>query len=93
MNINLEVISIPALVTIIYVLIELIKYTLHYSEKFKRLIPITSVILGSALGIATYYLIPSILPTENLAIAIIIGGASGLTATGTNQIFKQLNNK
>lgn len=36
---------------------------------------------------------PSIIPAENVAVAIVIGGASGLSAAGTNQIVKQLNKK
>lgn len=42
-------------------------------------------------GIICFYFIPSIIPATNVIVAIIIGGASGLTATGTNQIFKQIN--
>lgn len=33
---------------------------------------------------------PVIIPAENLFMALIIGGASGLSATGANQIIKQL---
>ena len=49
--------------------------------------------LGIFSGIICYYFIPSIIPTENVIVAIIIGGASGLSATGTNQVIKQLTNK
>ena len=40
-----------------------------------------------------YYLVPGIVPADNVVVAIIVGGASGLTATGVNQIFKQLKDK
>lgn len=39
------------------------------------------------------YLVPGIVPADNVVVAIIVGGASGLTATGVNQIFKQLKDK
>ena len=42
-------------------------------------------------GIICFYFIPSIIPATNVVVAIIIGASSGLTATGTNQIFKQFN--
>ena len=41
-------------------------------------------------GVVAFYAVPQIIPAENVFVAIIIGGASGLTATGTNQAIKQL---
>ena len=45
------------------------------------------------LGLVAFYAVPSIIPATNVCVAILIGGASGLTATGTNQIIKQLGKK
>lgn len=90
MNNYLELISVPAIATIVYWTIEIIKYALHESEKFKRLIPLIAAILGSCLGIGCFYLMPDIVPATNVFVAFFIGAASGLTATGANQIFKQL---
>jgi len=89
-DINLEFLSIPAISLIVYILIEVIKYTVNQNEKFKKIIPLVSTLLGGALGIVAFYLAPDILPSDNLIVALVIGIASGLTATGTNQIFKQL---
>lgn len=89
----LELISVPAIATAVYVIIEVIKKATNENETFKRFIPLVSLLLGVVSGIICYYFIPSIIPAENIVIAIIIGGASGLTATGTNQIVKQLKNK
>jgi len=86
----LPLISIPAIATIVYWTIELIKYTTNNNEKFKRFIPITSVVIGAILGLICFYFIPNIVPSENVFVAILIGASSGLSATGTNQIFKQL---
>lgn len=86
----LELISVPAIATIVYWVINLIKYAVKDNEKFKRFIPLISAALGAILGLVAYYAVPSIIPAANVCVAILIGGASGLTATGTNQIIKQL---
>lgn len=86
----LELISVPAIAAVVYWLINLIKYTVGDNEKFKRFIPILATVLGAVCGVVCYFAIPSIVPAENLLVAIVIGGASGLTATGANQIIKQL---
>ena len=86
----LEVVSVPVIATIVYWVINLIKYTVNGSEKFKRLIPIISAVLGAGLGCVAFYIAPSIIVAGNVLMALIVGGASGLSATGTNQIIKQL---
>ncbi|MBE5740894.1 MAG: hypothetical protein E7349_08645 [Clostridiales bacterium] len=86
----LELISVPAIAAVVYWVIELIKYTVGGNEKFKRFIPLVSAALGIVCGVVCYFAIPTIIPAENLLVAIIIGAASGLAATGANQVFKQL---
>ena len=86
----LNLISVPAIATTVYLLIEVLKKAFNNNEKFLRLIPLFSLTIGVIAGIICFYFIPSIIPASNIVVAIIIGGASGLTATGTNQIVKQL---
>ena len=86
----LTLISVPAIATIVYWTIELIKYTLKDNEKFKRFIPITAAGLGVILGVTCFYFVPNIVPTDNVLVAIILGASSGLTAVGINQTIKQL---
>lgn len=88
MNNYLELISVPAIATIVYWIIEILKYTLGGVERFKRFIPIIACILGAVLGLVCYYAIPNIIPTNNVLVAIVIGASSGLTATGANQVIK-----
>lgn len=90
MEAYLELISVPAIAAVVYWVINLIKYAVGENEKFKRFIPIVAAVLGAICGVICYFVIPSIVPAENLLVAIVIGGASGLTATGANQVFKQL---
>ena len=89
----LELISVPAIATIVYWVINIIKYAVQDNEKFKRFIPLISAALGAVLGVVAFFALPNIIPASNVCIAILIGGASGLTATGTNQIIKQLGKK
>lgn len=86
----LQIISVPAIATIVYWTINLIKYAVKENEIFMRLIPLLSAAMGGILGIVCYYLIPEIISASNLLVAIISGGASGLSATGYNQIIKQI---
>lgn len=89
----LELISVPAIVTVVYALIEIIKKCVGENEKFKRFIPLIATAIGVICGVVCFFALPSIIPASNVVVAIVIGGASGLTATGTNQIIKQLGKK
>ena len=89
----LELISVPAIVTVVYTLIEIIKKCVGENEKFKRFIPLIATEIGVICGVVCFFALPSIIPASNVVVAIVIGGASGLTATGTNQIIKQLGKK
>lgn len=82
--------SVPAIAAVVYFIAELIKYTANYNEKVKRSIPLISAVLGIACGLVCFYLIPCIVPADNAIVAAVIGAASGLTATGFNQIIKQV---
>lgn len=86
----LNLISVPAIAAVVYWVVNILKYTFKSNEKFLRLIPLLSLTLGVVCGVISFYAIPSIIPAENVIVAIVIGGASGLTATGCNQIVKQL---
>jgi hypothetical protein len=87
----IKALSVPVIVSIVYGCIDLYKQIINGKEKFMRLIPIIAALLGTLIGIVAFYAYPSVLVVENIWQAIIIGGASGLTATGANQVFKQLN--
>ena len=51
------------------------------------------VVLGAICGVIAFYFVPGVIETENVLVAIVIGAASGLSATGTNQAVKQLSKK
>ena len=89
----MELVSVPAIAAVVYWVIAIIKYAVKENETFKRFIPLIAAGLGVILGVVAYYLVPGIIPADNVVVAIIVGGASGLTATGVNQIIKQLSGK
>lgn len=86
----MDLISVPAIAAVVYWVINLIKYTVNNNEKFKRFIPITAAFLGAIFGVICFYVMPAIIPADNVLVAIVLGGASGLTATGTHQMIKQM---
>lgn len=81
-------VAFPAIVVICY-LVGLTCKTIG-SEKLDRFIPVICGVSGAVLGIIMYMTIPNFIPAENWAVALAIGIISGLSATGANQIYKQL---
>jgi len=86
----IKALSVPVIVGLVYGCINLYKQVTGGEERYLRIIPIVAAVIGAAIGILAFYVFPEVVTAENLLQAIIIGGASGLTATGTNQVFKQL---
>ena len=90
----LNTVSIPVIVTVVYVVIDLIKTTIapyqKLSEKLSHFYPLLAVALGIITAAVMFYAVPDSISTTNLLVALAIGAASGLTAVGTNQVVKQL---
>ena len=87
----IKALSVPVIVSIVYGCVDLYKQIINGKEKLMRLIPIIAALLGAIIGVVAFYVYPSVLVANNIWQAIIMGGASGLTATGANQVLKQLN--
>lgn len=83
-----EFVAFPAIVVICY-LAGLICKTIG-NETLDKFIPCICGILGAILGVVIFLTIPNFIPAENWAVAIAIGIVSGLSATGANQIYKQI---
>lgn len=77
--------SVAAITVICYLVIEIIKTT-RINRKW---LPIISGILGGCLGVVAMLIMPTY-PASDYINAIAIGIASGLAATGINQVAKQL---
>lgn len=87
---NLATISVPIIVSVVYALISVIAKAVNNSERFKRFIPLLALIIGAVLGGVLYAFEPQLIGATSAITAILIGGASGLAATGTDQVVKQL---
>lgn len=85
-----DIMTIPAIAAIVYTIIDITKTACGGDEKFKRFIPLISALLGAVLGVVSFYAVPGVVETQNIFVAIVMGAASGLSATGTNQVVKQL---
>lgn len=90
---TIELLTVPIIVSIVYGAIELLKKAANNNENTMRFIPLVAAVLGAAIGIAAFFTAPEIMPASNAFVATLMGGASGLAATGTNQVFKQLTKK
>lgn len=83
-------ITVPVITSIVYAVIDILKTATNKSEKFLRFVPLIACTLGILFGVIAFYCVPDVLQTTNVFVAIVIGAASGLAATGTNQVVKQL---
>ena len=89
----MEIISVPLIVSAVFSILEAYKYGVAKTKHAARLIaiiPIIAAAIGAAIGIVLFFAWPSSIAAADAFAALIIGAASGLTATGCNQIYKQL---
>lgn len=89
-NIGLAV----GIVVIVYIVIEILKRFVAKTDKQQDMLPFAGVILGALIAIAVYFLDTSgvlgIDVGDDLLTAVITGAASGLVATGGNQVYKKI---
>ncbi len=81
-----------SVVVICYLFAEMIKIIFNKSENIKALLPIIIAFVGGLMGVLIFKLVPEIMNASNLVEAFVIGIFSGLSSTGSNQIYKQLKN-
>ena len=77
--------EIAAIVVICYLIGEAIKV----SKIDNKYVPVMVGVCGAILGVCAYYVMPG-LEIGNIMDAIASGIVSGLSATGANQVYKQL---
>ena len=91
----LEIVCVPIIVFLVFSIMEIYKKLIaKNNETLIRIIPIIAfaigVILGVILGIICFYAYSEIITATDIGTAILIGGVSGLSTTGFNQVFKQM---
>lgn len=82
---SLGIVGVAAIVILCYVVGEIAKA----SALENKWIPIICAVAGIPLGIAGMYIMPEF-PATDVITAAAVGAFSGLSATGVNQIKKQL---
>jgi len=87
---NLDFVSVPVIVAAVVGCLQLLKTAVGGKEKVLKFFPLIAAGLGAVLGIIAFFALPDIIPAGNAFVALLVGGSSGLAATGTHQVFKQL---
>lgn len=83
--------SVPIIVVCCYIVGELYKLIFKNKTEAFRFIPVLSAVVGGILGVIIFFTNPEmIFDAQNVWIALGVGIVSGVSATGTNQIVKQL---
>lgn len=78
------------IVIFIYILVELLKTFCLKDDASKKAIPLLCVMFGAVLTCGLYFVIPECFPScSNFIEAFGMGGLSGASATGCNQIYRQ----
>lgn len=83
--------SVPIIVVCCYIFGEIYKVVFKSKTEAYKFIPVLLAVIGGILGVVIFFTNPEmIFDAENVWIALGIGIVSGVSATGTNQIVKQL---
>lgn len=83
--------SVPIIVLCSYIVGEIYKVIFKRKKDAYKLIPVLVAIVGGVLGVLIYLTSPEmIFNVDNVWVALGIGIISGFSATGTNQVVKQL---
>ena len=84
-------VSVPIIVVCCYMIGEIYKVLFKNKQEAYKLIPILVAIFGGIMGVLVFYTHPaSMFDVDNLWDALLIGIMSGSSATGTNQVIKQI---
>ena len=87
----MDFVSVPIVVVCCYIIGEIYKVVFKDNQKTYKLIPILVSIFGGILGVLIYCTDPQmIFNADNIWGALLVGIISGSSATGTNQIVKQI---
>ena len=87
----LEIVSVPAITAVVLFLMSIYKkYISKEKEVLVAIIPIIACLLGVGLSVIMFLANQSLIPANNIWSAILVGATSGLSATGCNQIVKQM---
>lgn len=85
-----ELAPIAGIVIVLYVIVELLKRTVFKNHSnLNAVIPFFCAIVGGVVCVILYYVAPETIGVADPLSAAVAGIASGLVATGANQVYKQ----
>lgn len=87
---NIEIYSIPVIAALCFGFIEVLKRTFKNDSKLKNAYPLIAAILGTMLGVFAYLVDPAVMVTDSILTSALAGMASGLSATGGNEIIQRM---
>ncbi len=83
--------SVPIIVVCCYLVGEIYKQIFKKKTEAYKFIPVVLAVIGGVLGVVIFVTNPEmIFNAENVWVALGVGIVSGVSATGANQIVKQL---
>ena len=86
----MELTSMPIIVIICYLIGEIYKILFKNKDELFKFIPIFVSLIGGIIGVIMFFLNHEIINVSNFWVAFVVGVISGASATGTNQIIKQI---
>ena len=87
----MELVSIPSIIVMCYVLAQILNVLFKKQTKLHKLIPYITAIVGGLLGYVLYKIDKcSMGNPSNFIFAIVIGMISGLIATGADSALKKI---
>lgn len=86
-----NVTGLTAITVIVYLMASIIKASAK-SEKIMHLIPSLCGITGGVICVICFFTLKDVMPFDNWLSAFATGALCGLSATGINQVTKQLSN-
>jgi len=90
MDDSFHFVSVPFIVSAVYGIMALWKNAIKDKAKAVKFVPLKAAVLGAVLGVLIFFVMPDFMPASSWHVALLIGASSGLAATGTHQVFKQM---
>lgn len=78
------------IILIAYIIGEIYKFIFKNKTEYYKLIPIIVTIVGGTVSLIIYFADKAIINVTNMYEALLMGLVAGASATGTNQIIKQI---
>ena len=90
MNTDFYAIGIPAVVMLVYGIVEILKLCMGDSDNVKRFYPAIAGAVGMVCNVVLFFSAPEMAAADDVVTAALWGLCSGLSATGMNQLVRKI---